>query len=135
MATQGKKIAKSARAKKKLGIRKKLHGTEARPRLSVFRSSKHIYAQLIADDTRRTLASASTLDKEVAAHVARLIKDAEGAKSSNKSVVAARAVGLLLAERSKVAKVEQVVFDRNGFLYTGRVQAVADGAREGGLDF
>jgi large subunit ribosomal protein L18 len=100
--------------------------------LSVFRSSKHTYAQLISDEDHRTVASASTLDKEVQSQIAKLEKEAKG---SSKSVAAARAVGLVLAERSKAAKVSSVVFDRNGFLYTGRVKALADGAREGGLEF
>jgi large subunit ribosomal protein L18 len=135
MATQSKKLATSLRAKKKLGIRKKLSGTDARPRLSVFRSSKHTYAQLISDETNRTIASASTLDKEVVAMIAKVVKETEATKSSEKSVAAAHAVGIILAERCKAAKVEKVVFDRNGFLYTGRVKALADGARKGGLDF
>jgi large subunit ribosomal protein L18 len=75
------------------------------------------------------------LDKDVQAEIAKLAKSAEGAKGSTKSVLAARAVGIVLANRSKAAKVSKVVFDRNGFLYTGRVKALADGARETGLDF
>lgn len=135
MATQGKKIAKTSRQKRKLRIRHKLEGTSDRPRLSIFRSSKHMYAQIISDSEKKTLVSASTLDKEVVAAIAKLAEKAKDAKSSSKSVCAARAVGLVLAERSKAAKVAQVVFDRNGFLYAGRVKAVADGAREGGLNF
>lgn len=135
MATQGKKIAASAKERTKRRIAKKVRGSEDRPRLSVFRSSKHMYAQVITDVTRRTLASASTLDKEVADQIAVIAKKMEGAKGSSKSVAAAKAVGLVLAKRTKAAKIEKVVFDRNGFLYSGRVQAVADGAREGGLDF
>jgi large subunit ribosomal protein L18 len=135
MATQTKKVAATSRQRTKLRIRKKIQGTEARPRLSIFRSSKHIYAQLIADESQRTLASASTRDKDVAAALKEYCKEAGLAKASLKSVHAARVVGNLLARRSKTAKVEAVVFDRNGFLYTGRVQALADGAREGGLVF
>ena len=135
MATQGKKVAANSREKRKLKIRKKIVGSVERPRLSIFRSAKHTYAQLIADDSHKTVASASTLDKEVQAEIARLAKG-EGAKSgSSKSVLAARAVGTVLANRSKAAKVEKVVFDRNGFLYTGRVKALADAARESGLVF
>lgn len=135
MATQGKKVAASSREKRKLKIRKKVTGCGERPRLSIFRSAKHTYAQLIADDSHKTLASASTLDKDVQAEIAKLAKG-EGAKSgSSKSVLAARAVGIVLANRSKAAKVEKVVFDRNGFLYTGRVKALADAARESGLVF
>ena len=135
MATQSKKIASTSRQKKKLKIRRKVVGTLERPRLSIFRSSKHMYAQLIADETSKTVASASTLDKEVQAELAKLAKEASDSKKSSKSVLAARAVGLVLAGRSKQQKVTQVVFDRNGFLYTGRVQALADGARDGGLEF
>jgi large subunit ribosomal protein L18 len=103
--------------------------------LSIFRSSKHTYAQVIADDGHKTLASASTLDKDVQAEIAKLGKG-EGVKTgSTKSMLAARAVGIVLANRSKAAKVEKVVFDRNGFLYTGRVKALADAARETGLVF
>jgi len=135
MATQGKKVAATSREKRKLRIRKKVVGTVERPRLSIFRSSKHTYAQVIADDGHKTLASASTLDKDVQAEIAKLGKG-EGVKTgSTKSILAARAVGIVLANRSKAAKVEKVVFDRNGFLYTGRVKALADAARETGLVF
>lgn len=135
MATQRKKIAVTSRQKRKLKIRKKITGSAERPRLSIFRSAKHTYAQLISDDTHKTIASASTLEKEVQAEIAKLTKQAEGGASSTKSVLAARAVGIVLAIRSKAAKVEKVVFDRNGFLYTGRVKALADAARETGLVF
>lgn len=135
MATQGKKVAGTSREKRKLKIRKRVVGSVERPRLSVFRSSKHTYAQLIADDSHKTIVSASTLDKDVQAEIAKLTKQAEGSSSSSKSVIAARAVGIVLATRSKTAKVSKVVFDRNGFLYTGRVKALADAARETGLDF
>lgn len=135
MATQGKKVAANSREKRKLRIRKKVNGSADRPRLSIFRSSKHTYAQVIADDGHKTLASASTLDKDVQAEIAKLVKG-EGVKTgSTKSILAARAVGIVLANRSKAAKVESVVFDRNGFLYTGRVKALADAARETGLVF
>jgi large subunit ribosomal protein L18 len=135
MATQGKKVASTARERRKLRIRKNVVGTVDKPRLSIFRSSKHTYAQVIADDGHRTIASASTLDKEVKAALVKLAGAQEDAKGSSKSVLAARAVGLVLAERTKAAKVAQVVFDRNGFLYAGRIKALADGAREGGLNF
>ncbi len=110
------------RARRKRGIRKKIRGTPQRPRLSVYRSLKHIYAQIIDDTSGRTLVSASTLDKELPA--------AEGRK-----VDMSRAVGRLLAERAVAAGIRAVAFDRNGFLYHGRVQALAEGAREGGLQF
>jgi large subunit ribosomal protein L18 len=95
-----------------------------RPRLSVFRSSKHIYAQVIDDTKGETLAAASSLEKEVRS----------GGKTGA-NVDAAKAVGQRLAERAKEKGVKQVVFDRGGYLYHGRVKALADAAREGGLDF
>jgi large subunit ribosomal protein L18 len=95
-----------------------------RPRLSVFRSGKHIYAQIIDDAAGRTVAAASTLDKDLKASLK------TGADKD-----AASAVGKLIAERSKAAGVEQVVFDRGSYLYHGRVKALAEAAREGGLDF
>ncbi len=98
--------------------------TPESPRLSVFRSTKHIYAQLIDDAAGKTIASASTLDKDVR-------KD----KKPGSTVDAARKVGTLIAERGVKAKVKDVVFDRSGYLYHGRVKALAEGAREGGLTF
>lgn len=135
MATQSKRVAASARHRKKLKIRRKITGSAERPRLSIFRSAKHTYAQLIADDQSKTVASASTLEKEVQAELSKLSKETKDSKSSSKSVLAARAVGLVLAGRSKEQKVTKVIFDRNGFLYAGRVKALADGARDGGLEF
>jgi large subunit ribosomal protein L18 len=105
-------------------VRPNLTGTEKRPRLSVFRSAVHIYAQAIADDSGRTLAEASTLSKELADSIAGM-----------KRVDEARAVGRLLAKRLQDAGIENVVFDRGRFLYHGRVKALADGAREAGLKF
>ena len=98
---------------------------KGRIRLSVFRSGKHIYAQLIDDVAGRTVASASTLDKE--------LRDKKGA--ANATVEGARKVGELIAKRGKEAKVQDVVFDRGGYIYHGRVKALADAAREGGLAF
>lgn len=95
-----------------------------RVRLAIHRSSQHIYAQLIDDVAGKTLAAASSLDKELRATIA-----------NGGNVAAAAAVGKLIAERAKKAKVEKVVFDRGGYLYHGRVKALADGAREGGLSF
>ena len=115
----GKKLNRRERIKK--GIRKHLEGTTERPRLSVFRSNKAIYAQVIDDTTGKTLASASSASKDFA-------------ESGNK-VDQSKAVGKLLAEKAKAAGVNKVVFDRNGYLYHGRVKSLADGAREGGLDF
>ena len=100
-------------------VRKKVVGSPERPRLAVFRSNRHIYAQVIDDFAGRTLAAAST------------VKDANGGSPKD----AAKKVGKALAERAKEAGVTQVAFDRGGFRYHGRVQALAEGAREGGLDF
>ena len=99
-------------------------GTPERPRLNVYRSLNNIYAQVIDDQNGKTLASASTLDKEVV----ELIKD-------KTKTEAAKIVGEVVAKRAKAKKIKNVVFDRGGYLYTGRVQAVADGAREAGLEF
>ena len=121
MAT--KKIEK-IRSKRKLRVRKKVSGTEKRPRLSVFRSAVHIYAQAIADNSGKTLAEASTLSKELANSLAGM-----------KKIDEAKAVGRLLAKRLQDAGIEDVVFDRGRFLYHGRVKALADGAREAGLKF
>ncbi|MCB9676521.1 MAG: 50S ribosomal protein L18 [Alphaproteobacteria bacterium] len=112
-------IKHSARVRRKKHIRKVVHGTADRPRLTVFRSSKHIYAQLIDDESGRTLASASSLKS--------------GEFGGNKD--AAKKVGAELAKRALAASIETVVFDRNGYLYHGRVAALADGAREAGLKF
>lgn len=113
----------TARLKRKQRIKKKL-GSKERFRLSVFRSSKHIYAQIIDDGQGRTLAAASTLSGE--------LKDQLGGL---KKVDAAKAVGQLLASKAKAQGIDKVVFDRNGFLYHGRVKAVADSCREHGLEF
>ena len=112
------------RLNRKERIRKKLSGTTERPRLSVYKSLKHIYAQVVDDTSGKTVAFASSLSKELKG------KNAEGDKKAD-----AKRVGALIAEKCKAAKVEQVVFDRNGFPYHGRVAAVADAAREGGLKF
>jgi large subunit ribosomal protein L18 len=105
-------------------IRKKISGTPERPRLAVFRSQAHIYAQVIDDGTGRTVCSASSLDET-------LKKDTK--RGAN--VAAAKAVGSLIATRAKEKGVEAVVFDRGGFQYHGRIKALADAAREGGLKF
>ncbi len=110
-----------SRLKRHRRVRAKISGTAQRPRLSVFRSSKHIYAQLIDDITGATLAAASTLDKEF-----------EGA-GDNKD--AAKKIGELLAKRATGKGIETVVFDRSGYIYHGRVKELAEGAREGGLKF
>jgi large subunit ribosomal protein L18 len=105
-------------------IRKKIRGTPLRPRLAVFRSQGHIYAQVIDDDASRTLCAASSLDKDLRA------KSKRGG-----SVAAAKDVGALLASRAKEKGIAAVVFDRGGFQYHGRIKALADAAREGGLKF
>ncbi len=112
------------RLKRKQRIRRKLSGTAARPRLSVFRSARHIYGQIIDDTTGRTLVAACTLSPEIKDQLTGL-----------KKVEAAKLVGRLLAQKAKQAGIETVVFDRNGFLYHGRVKALADSAREHGLAF
>ncbi len=108
-----------ARLRRHRRVRGKISGTPERPRLDVFRSSKHIYAQLIDDTTGTTLASASSLDK--------------GFAGSGGNVEGAAKVGKAIAERALEKGITQVVFDRGGFVYHGRVKALADGAREGGL--
>jgi large subunit ribosomal protein L18 len=113
---------KAARAKKHYRVRRYISGTGARPRLTVYRSNKHIYAQLIDDVATVTLAAACTLDATL-----------KGENGGNKE--AAKKVGLLLAERAIAKGLKQVVFDRGGLIYHGRVAAVAEGAREGGLEF
>ena len=104
-------------------VRKKIHGTAERPRLAVFRSNKHLVLQLIDDDNGRTLAAASTTEA------------AQRANGSGATVDAATRVGTLIAERAKAAGIDKVVFDRGGFLYHGRVAAVAEAARDAGLEF
>ena len=120
-----KSVSKSkVRAKKHLKLRKRFSGTAERPRLSVFRSNNHMYAQIIDDTVGNTLCSASTLDKTAKADLT---------KSNN--VDAAAYVGKLIAERAKEKGITAVVFDRGGFIYHGKVKAVADAAREAGLEF
>jgi large subunit ribosomal protein L18 len=118
-----KKDTLDPRQRRHRRVRKKVRGTAERPRLAVFRSNNHIYAQLIDDVTGRTIAAASTADADVKA----------GGGTGN--IDAAKRVGALVAERGKGAGVSKVVFDRGGFLYHGRVAALADAAREAGLEF
>ena len=112
-----------SRKKRHTRIRKRVEGTPERPRLNIYRSLSHIYAQVIDDTQGKTLASASSLDK-----------DLKTAKNGG-NLEGAQAVGKLVAARAKEAGVEKVVFDRGGYLYHGRVKALADAAREGGLNF
>jgi len=106
-------------------VRKRVHGTNARPRLCVYRSSKHIYVQVISDESGRTLTTASSLCEELRPTL----------QKKTATVAAAKEVGTLVARRCQEQGIVQVVFDRNGFLYHGRIQALAEAAREAGLQF
>jgi large subunit ribosomal protein L18 len=121
--TQIAHARREGRIRRHRRVRKKIHGTAARPRLAVFRSNKHIVAQLIDDDTGRTLAAASTNEAE------------QRAAGTGSTVDAAGRIGTLIAERAKAAGIDQVVFDRGGFIYHGRIAALAAAAREAGLEF
>lgn len=114
----------TARQNRKGRIRKRIFGTEQRPRLSVFRSAKHIYAQLVVDSTGSTILAASTLSPDLRAEIGDLDKSD-----------AAKKVGQWIGKKAIEKNIQRVVFDRNGFLYHGRVKALADGARESGLVF
>ena len=116
----------SIRHRIRVRIRKKIAGSSERPRLAVFRSQSHIYAQIIDDGTGHTVCSASSLDKE--------LRSGAGSKRGS-NVAAAKVVGQLVAARAKEKGISAVVFDRGGFQYHGRVKALADAAREGGLKF
>ncbi len=111
--------------KKKARIRKEISGTSQRPRFTVYRSQKHIYAQIIDDVSGKTLVSASTIAKELKAEVEKLKSPMEVCKL----------IGMATAKRALEKNIHEVVFDRNGYLYHGRVKAIADGAREAGLKF
>lgn len=121
MHTSQKTVARDRRRQR---VRDRVRGTTERPRLSVYRSDKHIYVQVVADTAGKTLLAVSTLSPDLRTQ---LKKTAD--------VAAAKQVGLLAARRCLEKGIERIVFDRNGFLYHGRVRAVADGAREGGLKF
>ncbi|MCL5257088.1 MAG: 50S ribosomal protein L18 [Chloroflexi bacterium] len=118
------RTAREARKRRHLRIRTKVHGSAERPRLSIFRSTNHIYAQVIDDVTGRTLASASTLELEVRAKAKEMTKLEE-----------ATLVGKLIAERALEKGIKEVVFDRGGYLYHGRIEALAKGSRDSGLAF
>ena len=122
MASSAKATRQAARWRRHRSLRRRLSGTSARPRLAVFRSNQHIYAQVIDDEAGRTLASASDMEESLRA------------KSGTK-LQRAQQVGQLLAQRAKESGLEAVVFDRGGFAYAGRVRALADAAREEGLVF
>ncbi len=119
-----KKDSNAARIKRHYRVRKNISGTPERPRLNVFRSLSNIYAQVIDDTTGKTLVSASSLDKEIKDKVA-----------NGGNIEAAKEVGILVAKRALDAGIKAVVFDRGGYLYHGRVLNLAEGAREGGLEF
>lgn len=111
-----------ARIKRKQRVRKRVRGTDEKPRLCVYRSLKYTYAQLISDESGKVLGSAST-------------RQVKGEEKSARCVESAKALGIKIAEIAKEKNISRVVFDRNGYLYHGRVAAVADGAREAGLEF
>ena len=121
--TRKAKQKRARRQRAHFRVRSRLRGTAERPRLSVFKSARHIYAQVIDDDAGRTLVQASTLDPEVAGKL-------DGARGN---VAAAKLIGTLVAERAKQSGIERVVFDRGGFIYHGKIKAVAEAAREHGL--
>ena len=127
-----KKLDKAkARAKRHQRVRNKINGTADCPRLNVFRSSKHIYAQVIDDVNGVTLCSASSMSKDFEGNGGNV----EAAKKIGSNKEGARKVGEMIAQAAKAKGIENVVFDRGGYLYHGRVQELADGAREGGLKF
>lgn len=121
------KTKEDRRDRIKYRIRKRVRGTEARPRLTVFRSVAHIYVQVIDDGTGQTIAAASSVEPA--------LKGALPAEAKGGNIAGAKAIGKTIAERLLQKGVNRVVFDRNGFLYHGRVKAVADAAREAGLEF
>ena len=134
MAIKSKKVKITGRERSKLRIRKRISGTDIRPRISVFKSAKHIYVQAISDESGKTIASASTKDTNLAKKMGAVsTDDLPNDSKSTKSVLAARAVGNLIAERIKEKGVEQIVFDRNGYVFHGRVKGIVEGLREGGL--
>ncbi|OHA24549.1 MAG: 50S ribosomal protein L18 [Candidatus Taylorbacteria bacterium RIFCSPLOWO2_01_FULL_44_26] len=104
--------------RRRLRVRAKIHGTAERPRLSIFRSNKFLYAQIINDDLGQTLAASSS-------------RNLSGTKPSEH----AKTVGVMIAKAAKAAKIDKIVFDRNGYIYGGKIKTIADAAREGGLDF
>ncbi len=119
-----KESRSAIRAKKHLKIRNRFSGTAERPRLAVFRSNNHMYAQIIDDTVGKTLVSASTVQKEVKAEL-----------EKTNDVAAAAYLGKVIAERAQAAGIKEVVFDRGGFIYQGKIKALADAAREAGLEF
>jgi large subunit ribosomal protein L18 len=114
----------TGRLRRKLRIRKKVKGSDERPRLTVYRSLRHIYAQVVVDTTGETLVAASTISKEL-----------KGKVKNTGSIEAANSVGTLVAQKALKKGIKKVVFDRNGFLYHGRIKALAEAARQKGLEF
>ncbi|MCR5587018.1 MAG: 50S ribosomal protein L18 [Lachnospiraceae bacterium] len=119
-----KKSRKDVRTRKHYKVRNRLSGTSERPRLAVFRSNNHMYVQIIDDEAQNTLVSASTLQKEVS----------EGLEKTNNTEAAAK-LGTVIGQRAKEKGITTVVFDRGGFIYAGKIKALADAAREAGLEF
>jgi large subunit ribosomal protein L18 len=139
-----KQYANQSRLRRHLRVRKRLAGTSERPRLCVFRSANQIYAQIVDDAQGRTLVAASSRDADLAKVNGAPTAGGEGDDATpegyrgleeNRRIQLAYKVGLLIAERAKAAGLRRVVFDRGGYIYHGRVAALADGARKGGLDF
>ena len=139
-----KQYANQSRLRRHLRVRKRLAGTSERPRLCVFRSANQIYAQIVDDAQGRTLVEASSRDADLAKVTAAPAAGGEGEEATpeayrgleeNRRVQLAYKVGMLVAERAKAAGLQRVVFDRGGYIYHGRIAALADGARKGGLDF
>jgi large subunit ribosomal protein L18 len=116
---------KRLRTRRRLAIRKKITGTTERPRIAVFRSNSQIYAQIIDDSCGKTLVSASSLEKAIV----------DKMKDSKNRIEQSEVVGQVLAERAQAGDIKQVIFDRGGYLFTGRVKSLATGARKGGLEF
>ena len=127
------KLARRQRTKRK--IRRNLNGTDVKPRVSVFRSTKHIYAQVISDESNKTLFGVSTLDKDFAGKLAKLGDNKEEGRTSEskKSVNAAKVVGMMIAERMETEGIKEAVYHRNCFMYQGRIKALADGMRVAGF--
>ena len=119
-----KKSRAEVRVKKHMKLRNRFQGTAERPRLSVYRSNMHIYAQIVDDVAQKTLVSASTVQKDVKAEL-----------EKTNDVAAAAYLGKVIAERAKAAGINEVVFDRGGYVYHGKIKALADAAREAGLEF
>jgi len=131
-----KKVKRSQREKTKLRIRKRITGSDVKPRISVFKSDKYTYAQVISDESGKTILSVSTREKDVLDQLPSI--KLEGVPNDSKSAkgsLAAAAAGKVLGDKIKAAGIEKVVFDRNGYRYHGRVKALADGVRLAGLNF